>query len=263
MKVLVSIKQVADTEARIIIGSDKKGLEIENKYAVNFFDEFAVEEAIKLKEANADTEITVCTYGPERTIEALRTTIAMGADKAFLINSANYEADDPSVIAQVIAAFAKRESFDLILCGRQAIDDENANIGPMIAEYLGIPHVSRVTKLTVIDAAKISVESEIEGGKKVSEVALPALLTAQKGLNEPRVPLITGVMKAMRTEIPVIDPAGLEVPAEVLAKGASKMSTVSYEPPPQRPPVKMIPGETPEEKVAGLIKVLKEEAKAL
>lgn len=263
MNILVFIKQVADTEARIIVSSDHKALEIENKYAVNFFDEFAVEEAIKIKETHKDVEITVCTYGPARATEALKTAIAMGADRAFLIDSANTEADDPLVVSGYLAGFAAREKFDIILCGRQAIDDENASVGAMTAELLGIPHVSMVTKLDVIDGTGVRVQSEIEGARKISEVALPALFTTQKGLNEPRVPLITGVMKAMKTQIPVIDPASIDTPFGPAAGGASKIKVLSYESPAQRPAVRIIEGQTPVEKAKNLVKSLKEEAKVL
>jgi electron transfer flavoprotein beta subunit len=263
VNILVFIKQVADTEARIIISDDNKTLEIENKYVINFFDEFAVEEAIRIKEKIKEALVTICTYGPARAMEALRTAIAMGADRAFLIDSANYESDDPLITAEILAAFAKKEGFDLILCGRQAIDDENANVGAMAAEFLNIPHISRITKLEVLDGGKVRVENEIEGGKKISEAVMPALLTAQKGLNEPRVPLIAGVMKAMKTEIPTIDPASLDIPKEAIDKGASKVAMLSYESPVQRPPAKIIEGETPEEKVKRLIKALKEDARVI
>lgn len=263
MNILVFIKQVADTEARIIISGDNKTLEIENKYAVNFFDEFAIEEAIRIKEKIKESTITVCTYGPPRAIEALRTAIAMGADRAFLIDSTNYEDNDPLVVAEILAVFAKKEGFDCILCGRQAMDDENANIGAMAAEFLDIPHANRITKLDVLEDGKVRVESEIEGGKRVLDIILPALLTTQKGLNEPRVPLMTGVMKAMKTEINKIDPASLDVPKETLERNASKTVICSYEAPPQRPPVKIIDGETPDEKAKALIKALRDDAKVI
>ncbi len=263
MNVLVFIKQVADTEARIIVSSDQRALEIENKYTVNFFDEFAVEEAIRIKEALKDVQVTVCTYAPARAMEALKTAIAMGADRAFLIDSTNYEADDPFVVSSVLAGFADKDGFDIILCGRQAMDDENANVGAMIAEFLGIPHVSLLTKLDVIDDGRVRVRSEIEGGQKVSEIALPALFTTQKGLNEPRVPLITGVMKAMKIQIPVLDPASIGIPLGPIDCGSSKITVLSYELPARRPSVHIIEGTSPEEKVKNLVKSLKEDAKVL
>ncbi|MCX5802983.1 MAG: electron transfer flavoprotein subunit beta/FixA family protein [Proteobacteria bacterium] len=263
MHILVFIKQVADTEARIIIKGDQKSLEIENKYNINFFDEVAIEEAIRIKERIKDSQVTVCTYGTKKAVEALRTAIAMGADRAFLLDNTNLENHDPLIIAKILSSFAKREGFDLILCGRQAIDDENANIGAITAEFLGIPHVSAILKLEIMDEKKVRVESELEGGREVVEVQLPALLTTQKGLNEPRVPLITGVMKAMKAAIPSIDPCSLGIAKEDINTDASRVIVLSYEPPKKRPPVKIIEGETPEEKVENLMKVLKEEAKAI
>ncbi len=263
MNILIFIKQVADTEARIIIKGDQKSLEIENKYNMNFFDEFAVEEAIRIKEKNKDTQITVCTIGSQKAVEALRTAIAMGADRAFLLDGSKAAANDPLSISRILAAFAKKEGFDMILCGRQAIDDESANVGVMASELLGIPHVSAILKMEVVDGNTVKVENEIEGGRGIFEVKLPALFTTQKGLNEPRVPLITGVMKAMKASIPVIDPATLDIPQETLAAGASKITILSYESPQERPPVKIVEGETPEEKVKNLVKALKEDAKVL
>jgi len=263
VNILVLIKQVADTEARIVIGSDCKSLEIENKYAINFFDEFAIEEAIRVKEKVKGSVITVCTYGPARAVEALRTAVAMGADRAFLIDSTVSQNEDPLVISNLLANFARKEKFDLIICGRQAIDDENANIGPMVAEILNIPHVNWITGLEVIDESRVRVESEIESGKRITNVVLPALFTAQKGLNEPRVPLITGVMKAMKTEIPVVDPLTLGMSKDNLGENSSNTVVISYELPAQRPAVKIIEGSSPEEKARKLVHALKEEAKVI
>jgi len=263
VNILVFIKQVADAEARIMISGDGKTLEIDNKYVTNFFDEFAIEEAIRIRDTIKEGQVTVCTYGPARAIETLRTAIAMGADKAFLIDSTNYESEDPAITARILAAFAAQKGYDLILCGRRAIDDENAIIGPMMAEFLGIVHVSSVTGVDIVDGAGIRVVGEIEGGRKISDIVLPALLTTQKGLNEPRVPLITGVMKAMRTEIPTVDPLSLGIAKEQIDTDAAKVMVLSYEPPPQRPPVEIIEGASPEEKVKNLIQALREDAKVI
>jgi electron transfer flavoprotein beta subunit len=263
LKILVFVKQVADTEARIFIKSDQKSLEIENKYNVNFFDEIALEEAIRVKEKVKESQVTVSTYGPRRAIEALRTAIAMGADQAFLLDDTGLDTDDPLITAKILAAFAKREGFDFILCGRQAIDDENSVVGVMVAEFLKIPHVSTITKLEALDGTKVKVESEIEGGRETVEVQLPALFTVQKGMNEPRVPLITGVMKAMKAVIPTVDPCSLGLTRDELEPKAAKTAVLMYETPQARPPVRIIDGETPRDKVNMLIKALKEEAKVL
>jgi len=260
---MVFVKQVADTEARISVKSDKKSLEIENKYNMNFFDEFALEEALRIKSKVKDSQITVCTYGAKKAVEALRTAIAMGADRAFLLDNTGLDTDDPLIVSRILAGFAKQEGFDLILCGRQAIDDENANIGAMTAEFLGIPHVSAIMKFDIIDEKNVKVEAEIESGKATYEAQLPALFTTQKGINEPRVPLITGVMKAMKANIPVVDPSSLSLDKEMLGAAASRISILNFDTPQGRPAVKIVEGETPEEKVKGLIKILKEEAKVL
>jgi electron transfer flavoprotein beta subunit len=262
VNILVFVKQVADTEARIFIAGDGKSLEIENKYTMNFFDEFAVEAALRIKETYKESRVTICTLGPGKAVEVLKTAIAMGADRAFLLDSAGLEENDALTKAKALAGFAKKDGFDLIICGRQAIDDENANLGAMIAEFLDIPHVSTVTKLEITDNNKIFVESEMENGTGSIEVDMPALLTVQKGLNEPRVPLITGVMKAMKTAVPVIDPAGLTVDGRGPDNG-SVTFVVSYEPPKSRPPVRIVEGDTAAEKAKNLIKLLKEEARAI
>jgi electron transfer flavoprotein beta subunit len=263
VNILVFIKQVADTEARILISGDGKSLEIENKYSLNFFDEFAVEEAIRIKERDKVSQVTVCTLGTKKAIEALRTTIAMGADRGFLLDSTNVAVDDPLIIARVLAAFARKDPFDVILCGRQAIDDENGSIGAMVAEYLGIPHVSGISKVEFVEGAKARVEGETEGGRESVEVDLPALFTTQKGINEPRVPLITGVMKAMKAVIPLEDPLALGLTAKDIGPEASRIAVLSYEHPAARPPVRIIEGETPEARVRSLVRALKEEAKIL
>jgi electron transfer flavoprotein beta subunit len=263
VNIIVFVKQVLDTEARIFIKGDGKSLEVENKYALNYFDEFAVEEALRLKEKIEDCQITVCSYGPKRAIEVLRTAIAMGADRACLLDGGDLEASDSLVTAKILAGFARKEDFDLVLCGRQAMDDENAIIGPMVAELLGIPHVSAITRLEVSDESTVVVEAEIEGGKVTLEVRLPVLLTAQKGLNEPRVPLITGVMKAMKTGIPTVDLASLGISREEMDRSLSKATVLLYETPPSRPPVRMVEGDTPDEKVRNLVAILQEEAKAI
>jgi len=255
VNIMVFIKQVADSEARIVISGDHSSLEIENKYAVNFFDEFAIEEALRIREKIKDSIVTVVSFGSSKASEALKTAIAMGADRAFLIEGGLEE--DPLYKAEVLSAFARKEGFDLILAGRQAIDDECAAIGPMAAELLAIPHVSAVTKLDISEG-KVLAEHDSEGGKETVEATLPALVTTQKGLNEPRVPLITGVMKAMKTTVPVITPESLGISHE-----ASRVRILSYESPPKRPPVKIAEGATPEEKVKNLIRLLKEEARVL
>lgn len=263
MNILVFIKQVADTEARISIQADKKSLDVENKFTMNFFDEFAVEEAIRTKEKLKESQITVCSYGPKKAIEALRTAVAMGADKAVLIEDNGGIRSDPLAVARLLAAFGRSEPFDLIICGKQALDDENGLIGIMVAELLGIPHASNVISLEAGKENMIEVETEVEGGREWLEIQLPALITVQKGINSPRVPLITGVMKAMKATIPVVDPFSLAVDGGDVDLEHATTPVLYYEGKPERPEVKMIEGESAEEKVRTLVKLLQEEAKVL
>lgn len=263
MNILVFIKQVADTEARISVSNDKKSIDIENKHAVNFFDEFAIEEALKIKDTAKESQITVVSYGGKKTIEALRTAIAMGADRGFLISNDGHATEDTFITAKILAVFAQQEHYDLLLCGRQAIDDENAAIGPMIAEIMDIPHVSAITKLEILDNEYAQAHCLVEGGKATVKVRLPALLSTHKDLNTPRVPLITGVMKAMKTQLPEIDPTTFGIQKDDISEESSRTAILSYEAKKQRPPVKIIEGSTPEEKVKKLIAVLKDEAKVL
>lgn len=263
MNILVFIKQVADTEARISIHSDKKSLEVENKFAMNFFDELAVEEAIRTKEKLKDSQITVCSYGPKKAVEALRTAVAMGADRAVLIEDNGGISTDPLAVASLLAAFGRSEHYDLIMCGKQAIDDENGLTGIMVAEILGIPHASNVISVEVETGKTIKVEAEVEDGREWLEIELPALITVQKGINTPRVPLITGVMKAMKATIPALDPLSLGVSRGVLDPANSTTPVLYYEGKQDRPAVKIVEGASPEEKVKVLVKLLQEEAKVL
>ncbi|MHB8111468.1 MAG: electron transfer flavoprotein subunit beta/FixA family protein, partial [Syntrophorhabdaceae bacterium] len=200
MKIIVLIKQVPDPEALVEIAASGNDLNIEPKFAMNFFDEFAVEEALRIKEKH-NGAVKVISLGGPKAIEALRTAIAMGADEAALIEDEVFSKGDGYATALALSAALKKETYDIILCGRQAIDADRGEVPQMIAEFLGLPHVGIIVKLDIADG-KATVESSLEGATDIIEVELPAIFTAQKGLNEPRVPLITGVMKAMKVQIP-------------------------------------------------------------
>ncbi|UED72420.1 electron transfer flavoprotein subunit beta/FixA family protein [Brevibacillus sp. DP1.3A] len=194
MNILVLLKQTFDTEEKIVIHNgqiNEEGIE----FIVNPYDEYAVEEAVKLKEENG-AEVTVITVGPERAEGALRTALAMGADKAILVDPGENEADEYT-IASLITAAIKDQSFDLILGGNMSVDSGGGQVAIRVAEALGIPHVSTITKLT-IDGDKVTVERDVEGDMEIIEVGLPLLATAQQGLNEPRYPSLPGIMKAKK-----------------------------------------------------------------
>ena len=253
MNIVVLAKQVPDAEAIIEIAPDGKSLKIEQKFTANVFDEFAMEEAIRLKEKHGG-KVKAITLGSGKATEVLRTGIAMGADDVLLLEDEVLLNGDGYVTALALSRAAAREPFDVILCGRQAIDDDRGEVGAMVAQFLGLPHVGGIIKLDVADGKAI-VECPVEGAREVLEVTLPAVFTAQKGLNEPRVPPIMGVMKAMKATIPRMTPDDLGIsPGEAGAAG-SKVKVEGYLPPKKRAAVQMIPGE-PKEAAIEAVRIL-------
>ena len=253
MNIVVMAKQIPDAEAILEILPDGKNLRIEQKFTTNVFDEFAMEEAMRLKEKHGG-KVKVITLGGGKATEVLRTGIAMGADDVLLLEDEAFLNGDGYVTALALSRAAALESFDIILCGRQAIDDDRGEVGPMVAQFLGIPHIGGIIKLDVADG-KAVVECPVEGAKEILEVKLPAVFTAQKGLNEPRVPPIMGVMKAMKATIARITPAELGIlPTEIGAVGA-KVRIERYLQPKKRAAVQMIPGE-PREAAVEAVRIL-------
>jgi len=260
MEIYILVKQVPDPEAIVKVKSETE-LEIENKYFTNFFDEIAVEAGLKLKEKFGG-KVTVLTVDNKK-VDALRRGISMGADEAIQITDPALERSDPFAIAKALATYLKDKPFDLILTGRQAMDDDAGVVGPAVAEWLGIPHVNMIIGLEV-DAQKkeTKVTREVENGKEILSCPLPALFTCQKGLNSPRIPLVMNVMKAMKTQIKKVDLAALGLVAADVGVPAAKVKVQKYFPQPKRPPVKMIKDDFPEN-VKSLVKLLKEEAKVI
>ncbi len=263
MHIVVLIKQVPESEAMVRVHADGSGMEIEDRYCLNFFDSLAVEEALRIKEQLGGGTVTAITFGSQKSIEVLRTAIAMGADDAILLADPAFASGDEYATAKALAAALKQLDYDLIFCGREAFDDCSGIVGPMVAEFLGIPHITSVIKVD-ISAGKDAaiVERQVENGKELIKAPLPVLLAAQKGLNEPRVPQVMGVMKAARAEIKQLDLAVLcLLPSEVGQEG-SREEIVRYHRPPARPPVIMIPGPAADA-VRQLVQCLKEEAKII
>jgi electron transfer flavoprotein beta subunit len=240
MNIVVLAKQVPDPEAFVTIGGDGKELDIEQKFATNLFDDFALEEALRIKEKHGG-KVKVITLGNGKASEVVRTGLAMGADEAILLEDEAFLNGDGFSIALALSKAAALEAFDIILCGKQAIDDDRGEVGPMVAQFLGLPHVGSIVKFDVADG-KAMVESEIEGGKAVVEVILPAVFTAQKGLNEPRAPMITGVMKAMKAQIPRVTPGDLGLSASDVGARGAKTKVEHYSPPKKRPEARIISG---------------------
>lgn len=264
MNIVVLVKQVPDSEALVQVKADGMAVEVEDRYTMNFFDSLAVEEALQIKERVGSGTVTVITLGTQKSLEALRTGIAMGADEAIFLEDPAFAGGDEYATAQALAAAVKGMEWDLIFCGKEAFDDSSGIVGPLVAEFLDIPHITTVVKvdLSPEERAVIIVEREIEGGKEVIKAPLPVLLTAQKGLNEPRVPPVTGVMKAMRTEIKRLDMAAIGLSKDEVGMPGSQEEILRYHRPPERPPVTMIQGEATEI-VKQVVTLLKEEAKVI
>ncbi|GMA49549.1 electron transfer flavoprotein subunit beta [Alicyclobacillus contaminans] len=210
MNILVCLKQTFDTEERIVIENGKIK-EDGVKFVINPYDEYAVEEAIRLRD-DLGGQVTVITVGPERAEEALRTALAMGADEAIL-------ADDPALFgdeytaAKVLAAIVKQREFDLIIAGNQAVDDGSGQVAVRLAEELGIPHVSTLTKLEV-NGNQVVAHRDAEGDEEIVEASLPLLVTAQQGLNEPRYPSLIGIRKANKKPLTKVTLADLGLSLE-------------------------------------------------
>ncbi len=243
MNIVVLVKQVPDPEALVEVKGDGKSLEIEQKFTTNFFDEFAIEEALRLREKHGGT-VRAITLGGEKAVDALRKCVALGADEVLLLSDDAYLNGDGYATAYALSRAVARGPFDIILCGKQAVDGDQAEVGPMVAQFLGIPHTSGIVRLDVADGVARA-DFPSEGGQETAEMPLPALFTAQKGLNEPRVPLVMNVMKAMRAAIPRITPADLGVTVAEIGAAGSKVKISNYRQPKKGRKVQMIPGEAP------------------
>jgi electron transfer flavoprotein beta subunit len=256
VNIIACVKQVPDTETQIRVKPDGSGIdETGVKWVMNPYDEFGVEEALRLKE-KIGGEVTVVSLGPARALESIRTALAMGADKGIHINDPALEGADAYNTAMAMAAAIKSISYDMIFCGQRAIDDDSGQVGAILAELLDIPQVTVVTKVDV-EGNAVKVIRPIEGAQLLIESPLPCLITAQKGLNEPRYASLPGIMKAKKKQVDVFDAASLGITVDIKARVAKTM------PPPARTPGKIICGEDPAEKARDLAKLLREEAKVI
>ncbi len=193
MNILVCISQVPDTTAKIQVSGDGKSIEKTGiKFILNPYDEFAIEEGLRLKERFGGT-VTALTIGPETSKEILRTALAMGVDKACIVKTDDIL--DSFNVAENIAGYAKSISPDLVIFGRQSIDFDSSGMAPMVAEMLDLPSISVVSSWN-IENNTISAERDIEGGKEVLTCSIPCVISAQKGLNDPRYPKLPDIMKA-------------------------------------------------------------------
>lgn len=264
MNIIVCIKQVPDTESQIKIGADGKSIVTDDiKWVMNPYDEFGVEEALRLKEKFGG-EVTVVGLGPKRVTESIRTALAMGADKGILISDSALDGSDSIAVAKALAAAIKGLPYDIIFTGQRGIDDDSGVVGAALADLLGIPHVALAVKLEVAqDGKSARVNRPIEGQTLLIETSLPALITAQKGLNEPRYASLPGIMKAKKKPLDEKTVAALGLDAGEFGQGARKVKILSLTPPPARKAGKIVDGETPQEKAINLAKLLHDEAKII
>jgi electron transfer flavoprotein beta subunit len=261
---IVCLKQVPDTETQIKIAPDGMSVVTDNiKWVMNPYDEYAVEEALRLREKFGG-EVTVIGVGPKRVTESIRTALAMGADKGVLVDDPSAAGSDSLGIARILAAVIKDLEYDIILCGKQGVDDDYGVVGSNLAELLDIPQISVVVTLEVSeDGSTIKAHKEVEGGTLVIESPLPALITAQKGLNEPRYASLPGIMKAKKKPLDVKTITDLGLDTTQVGEDGSKLKILQLTPPEERKAGVIVEGETPEEKAANLAKLLREEAKAI
>jgi electron transfer flavoprotein beta subunit len=246
MKIVVPVKRVVDFNVKIRIKPDGAGVDIANvKMSMNPFDEIAIEEAIRLRESGKAKEIVAVSIGPQKAQDTLRTALAMGADRAILVKTE--VAVEPLTVAKILKAIADQEKPDLFILGKQAIDDDSNQTGQMLAALLGWPQGTFASKLAIEDG-KARVTREVDGGLQTILVNLPAVITTDLRLNEPRYASLPNIMKAKSKPLADIDPASLGVALE--------------------PRVKVLRTEEPSARKAGrkltsvaeLVKVLREEA---
>lgn len=259
MDILVCLKQTFDTEEQVTIENgeiSEDGVE----FVINPYDEYAVEEAIRLKQEHSG-EITVLTIGPERAEQALRTAMAMGVDKGVILDTEDLDEEiDEHSVARLLAAMIEEEDlkYDIILCGYMAVDDGSAQVGPRLAELLDIPHISTITKLDIKDE-KVIVEKDVEGDIEHIESKLPILVTAQQGLNDPRYPSLPGIMKAKKKPLSRLDFDDLDLDEEEIQ---AKTETLEVFLPPKKQAGTILQGDI-KNQTRELVQLLHTEAKVI
>lgn len=253
MNILVCLKQTFDTEERVMI---QKGQICEEgvKLVINPYDEYAVEEAIKLCDQFGG-EVTVVTVGPERAESALRTALAMGADKAIIVNDKTLFGDEYT-ISKVLAAVARLKPYDLIIAGYMSVDSGAAQGGPRLAEELGIANISTVTKLEIV-GNQLKAERDVEGDVEVIYASLPILITAQQGLNEPRYPSLMGIMKAKKKPLERLNAESLGLSAEEVR---AKTEIIDLFAAPKKKAGRILQGDL-ERRVVELVSLLRDEVR--
>lgn len=257
MNIYVLLKKTFDTEEKISVSNgriEEDGAE----FIINPYDEYAVEEAINQRDAHGG-EVTVVTVGDEDSEKQLRTALAIGADKAVLINiEEDIEDGDQFTTAKILEAFFEDKKPDLILSGNVAIDEASGQVGPRLAELLGLAYVSTITSLK-IDGNSVVIEKDVEGDVEIIETNLPLLVTCQQGLNEPRYPSLPGIMKAKKKPLEELEIDDLDLEEDDVE---AKTKTIDIYLPPEKEAGKVLEGEISAQ-VKELVTLLKNEKKVL
>lgn len=257
MNIYVLMKRTFDTEEKITISGGKIN-EDGAEFIINPYDEYAIEEAIQVRDAKGG-EVTVISVGNEEAEKQLRTALAMGADKAVLINTEDdLETSDQFTTAKIIAEYLKDKDAELIIAGNVAIDGGSGQVGPRVAELLDIPYVTTITKLE-IEGTNATVTRDVEGDSEVIETSLPLLVTAQQGLNEPRYPSLPGIMKAKKKPLEELELDDLDLEEDDVAP---KTKTIEIYLPAQKEAGKVLSGEIADQ-VKELVQLLHTEAKVV
>lgn len=257
MNIYVIMKRTFDTEEKIII---ENGQIVEDgaEFIINPYDEYAIEEAIQLRDEHGG-EITVVTVGSEESEKELRTALAMGCDKAVLINvEEDLEDGDQYTTAKLLYEYLKDQDVDLILAGNVAIDGGSGQVGPRLAELLNIPYVTTITDIE-INGDKVKLVRDVEGDSEVIESSLPLLVTAQQGLNEPRYPSLPGIMKAKKKPLDELELDDLDLDEDDVQ---AKTKTLEIFLPPKKEAGKILEGEL-QDQVKELVSLLRNEAKVI
>jgi electron transfer flavoprotein beta subunit len=249
MKILVAVKRVVDYNVKIRVKSDGSGIDLANvKMSMNPFDEIAVEEAVRLKEAGIASEVIVVSVGLTQCQETLRTALAIGADRAVLVET---DADiQPLAVAKILQVLAEKESAQIIILGKQAIDDDSNQTGQMLASLMDIPQATFASKVVIADG-KANVTREVDGGLETIALSLPAVITTDLRLNEPRYVTLPNIMKAKKKTIDIVKPEEMDIDI------APRLKTLKVEEPPKRSAGVMVAD------VAALVDKLKNEAKVI
>lgn len=257
MNIYVLLKRTFDTEEKISLSGGKIN-EDGAEFIINPYDEYAVEEAIQVRDAQSG-EVTVISVGTEEAEKQLRTALAMGADKAVLINiEDDIENGDQFTTSKIIAEYLKDKEADLIIAGNVAIDGGSGQVGPRVAELLEIPYITTITKLEISDG-NVSVTRDVEGDSEIIETSLPLLVTAQQGLNEPRYPSLPGIMKAKKKPLEELELDDLDLEEDDVE---AKTKTLEIYLPPKKEAGKVLSGEI-KDQVTELVQLLRSEAKVI